>query len=240
MSKQLKWAIGGLALLIVGFVALQVYLYVDMKRFREELAGPEPKTETEQPPEQVQVPEVDNRPPDDGREYVWHGDHWDPVDSTHATTPPPSVVEKQGKYEGALTYHAELLETHPSEALALQSEERGHWSAKYIKGFAPADDHVAQDYARLVYLQVYYNHLYSTTGEIPIPYEEYEQLWEDIRAHRKSWDAYRHLPVGNPGGRVRALTQLGWPLISRNFVVSEGSVVFPTYSDFLKNKKNNK
>ncbi len=64
MPKQLQWAIGGLALLIVGFVALQIYLSVDMKRFKEELAGPEPKTETEteQPPEQVQVPEVDKRP----------------------------------------------------------------------------------------------------------------------------------------------------------------------------------
>ena len=71
MTRQGQWAIGGLALLIIGFVALQVYLYVDMKRFREELAGPEPRTETEteHSPEQVQVPEVDNRPPppDDGR-----------------------------------------------------------------------------------------------------------------------------------------------------------------------------
>ncbi len=80
MPKQLQWAIGGLALLIVGFVAFQIYLSVDMKRFKEELADPEPKTETEteQPSEQVQVPEVDNRPPrpDDGRKYVWHEDHW--------------------------------------------------------------------------------------------------------------------------------------------------------------------
>ncbi len=227
MTKQGQWAIiGGLALLIVGFIALQVYLYVDMKRFEEELAGPEPKTETEQPSEQGQVPEVDNRPPppDDGHEYVWHGDHWDPVDSTHATTPPPSVVEKQGKYEGSLTYHAELLETHPSEALALQCEERGHWSAKYIKGYAPADDHVAQEFAKLVYLKVYYNHLYRTTGRIPIPEEEYQQLREDIRAHRESWDAYKHLPLSNPGGRVGALNRLGWPLILRNFIVYDGPI----------------
>ena len=134
MSKQLQWAVGGLALLIVGSVALQIYLYVDMKRFKEEHASPEPKTEmeTEQPPEQVQVQKVDKRPPppDDGREYVWHEDHWDPVDSPHVQ---PAPVPKT--YEGPLTYHADLLETHPSEALALHSEERGHWSAKLLKGF---------------------------------------------------------------------------------------------------------
>ncbi len=83
MPKQLQWAIGGLALLIIGFVALQIYLHVDMKQFKEELADPEPKTETEteQPPDQVQVPEVDIRPPqpDDGRKYEWHGDHWHEV-----------------------------------------------------------------------------------------------------------------------------------------------------------------
>jgi len=65
MSKQLQWAIGGLALLIVGFVAFQIYLHINMKRFIEELADPEPntETETEQPTEQVQVPEVDNTNP---------------------------------------------------------------------------------------------------------------------------------------------------------------------------------
>ena len=226
MSKNMYWALGALVMIIVGIVALQVYLHIDMKNFKEGLnSSPELEVETKQSTEKGQAPEVDNRPPqpDDGREYVWHGDHWDPVDSQHASTPPSTVVEKQGIYEGPLTYHTELLETHPSEALALQSEERGHWSAKYLKGYAPADDHVAQEFARLVYLQVYYNHLYRTTGEIPIPYEEYEQLWKDIKAHRKSWDAYRHLPKSNPGGRVLALTQLSWPLTSRNPIVYDST-----------------
>ena len=224
MSKQLQWIIGGLALLIVGFVALQIYLYVDMKRFKEELAGPEPKTEmeTEQSPKQVQVPDVDKRPPppDDGREYVWHGDHWDPVDSPHAPTPKaPPIVEEGKTYDGALTYHTELLETHPSEALALQSEERGHWSAKWIKDYAPADDHVAQAFAKAVYLEVYYSHLRRTTGEMPISFEEYIQLKDDVIAHIKSLDAYRHLPESNPGGRVLALMTLTWPLDEKSIVV---------------------
>ncbi len=97
MPRQLQWAIGGLALLIVGFivgiVAFQIYLHVDLKNFKEELASPDPKTETEteQPPEQVEVPEVDNRPPhpDDGRKYEWHGDHWleVPIDVQQADQP---------------------------------------------------------------------------------------------------------------------------------------------------------
>ncbi len=57
MTKQLQWAIGGLALLVVGFAALQIYLHVDMKQFKGEHSNPEPKTETEteQPPDQVQA-----------------------------------------------------------------------------------------------------------------------------------------------------------------------------------------
>jgi len=53
MAKQLQWVIGGLTLLIVGFVALQIYLSVDKQRFKEKHSSPDPKTETEtdQPPE---------------------------------------------------------------------------------------------------------------------------------------------------------------------------------------------
>ena len=215
MSKQLQWAIGGLALLIVGSVALQIYLYVDKQRFKEEHTSPEPKTETEseQPSEQVQVPEVDNRPPppDDGREYVWHGDHWDPVDSPHVQPAPVPKI-----YDGALTYHTELLETHPSEALALQSEERGHWSAKFLKGFFPADDHVAQELAKAAYLHIYYTHLRRTTGKIPISNEECQQISNNYFSQIDALDRFAHLPITNPGGRKHALLMLTWPLFSRS------------------------
>ncbi len=223
MTKQLQWIIGGLALLIVGFVALQIYLFVDMQRFKEKHASPEPKTETktEQPSEQVQVPEVDKRPPppDDGREYVWHGDHWAPVDSPHAHTPKaPPVVEEGKTYDGALTYHAELLETYPSEALALQCEERGHWSAKWIKDYAPPDDHVAQAFAKAVYLNIYYRHLRLTTGDREMS-KEATRWHREVMAHMKSFDAYQHLPESNPGGRVLALMTLAWPLDEKSIVV---------------------
>ncbi len=78
MPKQLQWAIGGLALLIVGFVALQIYLHVDMKNFRAELdSGPEIKTETPTTPNVV----VSEEKPEDvpGFKWVRHGDHWDKV-----------------------------------------------------------------------------------------------------------------------------------------------------------------
>ncbi len=144
MTKQLQLALGGLVLLIVGFVALQIYLHVDMKNFKEELAGPDPKTETEQPPEQAQVPEVDNRPPqpDDGRKYEWHGDHWHEV--------PMAQKESMPLHEGSLTFHEELLKTNPVKALRLQAEERGHWSAKWIPPFPP-DDQEAAEIARARY-----------------------------------------------------------------------------------------
>ena len=160
MTKQLQWIIGGLALLIVGFVALQIYLFVDMKRFKEKHASPEPKaeTKTEQPPEQVQVPEVDNRPapPDDGREYVWHGDHWHEM--------PIEQKEPMLLPEGSLTYHEELLKTNPVKALRLQSEERGHWSKDHIPPFPP-DDTEAQEFARNRYLM----HYYESIGLVDTP-----------------------------------------------------------------------
>ncbi len=178
MSKQLQWAIGGLALLIVGFVALQIYLHVDMKQFKEELADPEPKTETEteQPTEHVQVPELYNRPPhpDDGHEYEWHGNHWDRVDQLHGQS---ALVPKT--YDGPLTYHAELLESNPVKALRLQTEERGHWSAKWIPPFPP-DDLEATAIARNIYLMTYYESIGDITNPIFI------QAWKNHSARRKA------------------------------------------------------
>jgi len=172
MTKQLQWAIGGLALLIVGFVALQIYLHVNMNQFKEELADPEPKTETEteQPPDQVQVPEVDNRPlpPDDGRKYEWHGDHWHEV--------PIAQKEPTRLPEGSLTFHEELLKTNPVKALRLQAEERGYVNAKWIPPFPP-DDTEAQEFARAKYLCYYYA---DGTPEFEKAARYYFDLWDEI------------------------------------------------------------
>ena len=58
---------------------------------------------------------------------------------------------------------------------------------------------------------------------IPISDEEHIQLKRDIKAHIRSWEAYRHLPESNPGGRVLALMELNWPYSSENLVVYDSS-----------------
>ena len=208
MSKQLQWAIGGLALLIVGSVALQIYLYVDKQRFKEEHTSPEPKTETEseQPPEQVQVPEVDNRPPppDDGREYVWHGDHWDPVDSPHAPTlQTPFVVEKGKTYDGPLKYDEGLFKTNPVKALTVELEARGHWAAKYIPPFPP-DDLEAQELARYEYMISF------------MDIQDGRKLWDLVN---KKMDLWRSIDekYGRFSARAYDIARLTWPSLSSSY-----------------------
>ncbi len=48
MTRQLKWGLGALVLIIVGFAALQIFLYIDMKNFERGLNS-SPKVETETP-----------------------------------------------------------------------------------------------------------------------------------------------------------------------------------------------
>ena len=59
-------------------------------------------------------------------------------------------------FKGTLTYHKELLQTNPVEALRQQAIERGHWSARWIPPFPP-DDVEAQTFARNTYLSEYYD-----------------------------------------------------------------------------------
>ncbi len=56
---------------------------------------------------------------------------------------------------GPLTYHAELLASHPVEALRQQAQELGHWSADHIPPFPPEDTEAA-DFARNTYIFLYY------------------------------------------------------------------------------------
>ncbi len=202
MTKQLHWAIGGLALLIVGFVALQLYLYVDIKRFKEEIAGPEPKTETEteQLPEQVQVPEEDNRPPspDYGGKYEWHGDHWHRVDQ-----PPVQPEPDPKRHTGPLTYHKELLDKHPVEALRQQARELGHWSAEHIPPFPP-DDNEAAEFARELYLYRYH----KWTGQTDTP-----DYLKALEAQSVIFHALKDRENNSPWelARYHDLMKLVWP-----------------------------
>ena len=67
-------------------------------------------------------------------------------------TPAPVASPRR---TGSLTYHADLLASNPVEALRAQTEELGHWSARWIPPFPP-DDHEAQTLARNTYLSTYH------------------------------------------------------------------------------------
>jgi hypothetical protein len=135
-----------------------------------------------------QQPVADNKPPRearDGFKWEWHGDHWHEMPVAQAQPIKQSVQVKQPEkpmYTGPLTYHTELLKTNPVEALRLQAEERGHWSAKWIPPFPP-DDLEAAEIARTEYLIIYY----ETIGDTDNP--EYEKAlsagWEQGDGQRK-------------------------------------------------------
>ena len=69
----------------------------------------------------------------------------------HADTPAPVATPTR---IGELTYHADLLASHPVEALRALAEELGHWSAEWIPPYPP-DDHRAAALARAAYHVAY-------------------------------------------------------------------------------------
>ena len=113
---------------------------------------------------------------------------------------------------GPLTYHAELLESHPIEALRQQGKERGHWSADYLPDF-PADDTEAMEIARAEYHYIYYGHT--------IPMSEHGESREFQRAaaeNRRLLEAVNErYPITSSDWHVRArhndLKMLAWPTL---------------------------
>lgn len=76
-----------------------------------------------------------------------------------------------------LTYHKELLETNPVEALRLQSKERGHWSSEWIPAF-PSDDLEAGSIAKNEYIIQYYKSIGDTNN---LEYKKaYDSNWEQM------------------------------------------------------------
>ena len=93
MTRQLKWGLGVLVLIIMGFVALQIFLYIDMKNFKERIAD-SPKVETQTP----NIVFSEEKPVDvPGFKWVRHGNHWDkvPIDAPFQPIehPPEQVTE---------------------------------------------------------------------------------------------------------------------------------------------------
>ena len=112
---------------------------------------------------------------------------------------------------GPLTYHAELLASHPVEALRQQGKERGHWSADHIPPFPPGDQEAAE-FARSVYLMIYY----QSTGQTDHP--------EYIRAVKAEVDFFDALQRSYDAGfgenvweyaRNLDLRKITWPLFDR-------------------------
>ncbi len=232
MSKQLQWAIGGLALLIVGFVAFQIYLHIDLKNFKDGING-SPKIETEAPttPNVVSEEKPEDVP---GFKWVRHGDHWNkmPISKPDVLVEHPVVVKPpfppktepkpQPKikqlYTGPLTYHEELLKTNPAKAFRLQQEERGHWSSQWIPPF-PTDDEEAQTYAKARYLF----HYYQSIGDTGNPeYEKASSICVSMV------DTIMSYPFG---ARACDLLKLTWPNLREPRVhsISTPSDYFPNY-----------
>lgn len=119
MGNKVYWGLGALIILIGAFGFLLCRQYAEIQQLKKGAAESEQVDEPnkqKQTPEVVDVPEVDDRPPppDDGHEYVWHGDHWDRVDASHApivkvsddTQQQPQPVLDSPEYTGERTYAA--------------------------------------------------------------------------------------------------------------------------------------
>ncbi len=186
MSKYLftnRLFIGALGLFILFVTGCLFYLqYVEQQNAKEHARTEErlkqwreehryeavPTTQTPDPPK-IETPAEETTPDGHSHDDEWHAEPHPPVvppataqGNREQTTP---VAEVTQTYDGPLTYHAELLETHPVEALRAQAKERGHWSAKWIPPFPP-DDHGAAAIARDNYLMTYYESIGDTTNPI--------------------------------------------------------------------------
>ncbi len=224
MNRQKYWGLGVLIILLIAAGGFMYWQWSSVQQLKEQLAQDDKLLkEKEEPVAKNNLP-----PADPGKKWVPHGDHFhqvpiDAPDTWQEGTPEPVAKEVQAKpaYTGPLTYHAELLKTNPVEALRLQSEERGHWSSKWIPPFPP-DDLEAAEIARTKYLIIYY----ETIGDTDNP--EYkkanradsEQISRAMERTREAYSAYTQEAIERvsdlseltePMGRVSDLGMLSWP-----------------------------
>ena len=216
---QNRLFIGALAFFSLCVVGGTLYISHVEKQDVEELATDEDRvkqgTEKQQPQPTAKAPVGDT-----SQGGHWHGDEWHeephaPVAqlSTDARDTPASIVSPPPT--GPLTYHAELLASHPVEALRQQGKERGHWSADHIPPFPP-DDQEAAEFARYVYLIIYY----QSTGQTDHP--EYIQAFKaevnffdalqrsyDAGFGENFWDYARNLD----------LRKITWPLFEPFYLI---------------------
>ena len=169
MNRQMYWGIAALIIILIAAGGFMYWQWSGVQQLKEQLA--QDKKMLEQKDKPVAANELP--PAEPGKKWVPHDDHfhqvplsapnvWQDVPITQ-----PALVPQT--YTGPLTYHKELLEKHPVEALRLQAKERGHWSAKWIPPFPP-DDTEAAAIARFTYLITYYAVSYTHLTLPTTPY----------------------------------------------------------------------
>ena len=171
MLKELfsnRLFIGALAFFILSVVGGTLYISHVEKQGAEKLATDEDRVKQPTEKQQPKPTETAKTPVGDtsqGGHFhadgTWHAE-------PHETPAPPARYPS-----GDLTYHADLLDKHPVEALRQHAQEIGHWSADYIPPFPPEDTEAAR-YARNRYLVSFY----SAIGETDNP--EYRRAGEAV------------------------------------------------------------
>lgn len=211
MSKKLYWGIAALIILMIATGGFIYWQWTEVQQLKEQVAQDEKRREEYN----KMVSDNDLPPAEPGKKWVPHDDHFHqvPIDApdtwqeepTHSNR--PTQAKQTLTFTKPLTFHKELLETNPLKALHLQCKERGHWSAKWIAEFS-SDNHQAQALARTVYLNLYYDSLYESTGEIPISDAEYNQLGAELSSQ---FEALDELPINHQ----LVLMRIGWPYLSQ-------------------------
>ncbi len=236
MNRKMYW---GIAALIVVLIAAGGFMYWQLstvQQLKEELAQDQKMLEEKDKP----VAANELPPAEPGKKWVPHDDHFHevPIDAPdewqEAPITQPALVPQT--YTGPLTYHKELLEKHPVEALRLQAKERGHWSAKWIPPF-PTDDTEAAAIARFIYLITYYDSIDDTTN--PICQKALRNLEAWIKADReRRKELSKQLKVILSAGLdfidMEAYKRNEWESARQNDLgkltwsrVTEGLIIFP-------------
>ncbi len=169
MRNKLYW---GLGVLIILFIAISSFVFykqwTEIQQLKQEVAQDEKLLQESNKPivsSDKPITKDDLPAADEGFKWVQHGDHFhqvpmDAPDEWQGGPHEPNVpvdlpVPAPKTHIGSLTYHKELLETHPVEAVRQQARELGHWSADHIPPFPPEDTEAAE-FARALYIERYY------------------------------------------------------------------------------------
>ncbi len=205
MNKKLYWGLCVFILLIIGVTAvLLIRNQAKIRQMEADLEVAKKKVEEQNTKKQEHPIAVNGQPPaEPGFKWVRHGDHWDKVPISAPHQPVVHEAPMKQTYNGTLTYHKELLEKHPVEALRQQAREAGHWSAEHIPPF-PLDDTEAAEFARELYLYRYY----KWTGQTDNP-----AYLKALVAQSKIFQALRDRENKTPWEHARTydLKKLTWP-----------------------------